>query len=116
MKVIVIVLVVFFVLDVKAEKVINYGAMVENNEGGTINITHKGNNYLEENLDSSVKKISKSYENYDIELEGKVNISKKFRPFRIVPDTNKENNPGGNMLKKTLNLNQPFYSINSTPL
>jgi len=90
----------------------NYGAKIENNHG-IVNISHKGNNYLEENPSSKIKKISKSYENYDIELKGRVNISKKFKPFRIDIENEDPDDPGEWVYSETLNMKKPFYTLNT---
>jgi len=91
---------------------INEGVVVNKNYG-TVNVSSKGNNYLEESPHSSVVKISKSYDNYNIELKGKVKISKKFKPFRVSIENEDPDDPQEWAYKKTLNMKKPFYTLNT---
>ncbi len=96
-----------------SKDLINYGAMVERNYG-TINLG-KGNNYIEENRSqsSSIETISINYENYNIELKGKVKVSNEFKPFRINIRNEDPSDPSERVYKKTLNIKNPFYTIDA---
>ena len=102
----------FMLVELKAENTINDGVVVNKNYG-TVNVSSKGNNYLEESPHSSVVKISKSYDNYNIELKGKVKISKKFKPFRVSIENEDPDDPQEWAYKKTLNMKKPFYTLNT---